>query len=45
MIYDAGKDQNFDKNLKTLRKELGHSRGGFLFDPEDFKEEAKQFSV
>ena len=45
MVYDGVEDQRFDKNLKTIRKEVSHSRGQFFFDPEDFKEDAKSFSV
>ena len=37
MVYEAKKDLLFDKNLKTVRKELNHHMGQFIFDPEDFK--------
>ena len=45
MVYESLKDLQFDKNQKTLRKELNHSRGEFTFDPDDFKETAKTFTV
>ena len=28
-----------------VRKEAGHEKGAFVFDPDDFKEEAKGFST
>ena len=37
MVYQAAEDLKFDKTLKTMRKELDHERGKFIFDPDDFK--------
>ena len=45
MIFDGQKDLQFDKNQKTLRDELNHNRGSFVFDPDDFKEESQSFAV
>ena len=45
MVYDATEDLRFDKNLKVIRKEVSQSGGKFLFDPEDFKVDAKSFRV
>ena len=45
MVYDAMEDMRFDRNLKTIRKEIAQPRGQFVFDPEDFKEDAKSFTV
>lgn len=45
MVYDAMEDMRFDKNLQTIRKEVAQKRGTFVFDPEDFKEDAKSFTV
>ena len=44
-IFDGQKDLQFDKNQKTLRGELNHNRGSFVFDPDDFKEESQSFAV
>ena len=44
-VYDAKKDLAFDKTLKVVRKEANHARGTFAFDPDDFREEAKGFTV
>ena len=44
-VYDAKKDLAFDKTLKVVRKEANHAPGAFIFDPDDFKEEAKGFNV
>jgi hypothetical protein len=38
MVYDGMADLKFDKNLKTIRKELTVDTGGFVFDPDSFKE-------
>ena len=45
MVYQAAEDLKFDKTLKTIRKELEQDRGSFVFDPDDFKEEAATFDV
>ena len=45
MVYDCSKDLAFDKNVKTLRKELERERGTFVFDPEQFKDRAHDFTV
>lgn len=45
MLYDGKKDLQFDKNLKVIRNESNQERGSFIFDPEDFREEAKGFTV
>ena len=45
MVYEAAEDLKFDKTLKTIRNELDHSRGQFVFDPDDFKEVAHTFEV
>ena len=45
MVYDGKADLKFDKNLKTIRKELTVDTGGFVFDPDSFKEQAKSFSL
>ena len=45
MVFDAQKDLKFDKNLKTLRRELAHSRGTFVFDPSDFNDQAQDFTI
>ena len=44
MVYNAEEDLQFDRKLKTIRKELEHSRGEFTFDPGDFKEVASGFT-
>ena len=36
---------NFDKNLKTLRRELERERGAFVFDPDSFKGQYAGFTV
>ena len=45
MVYEAEKDNQFDKNLRVIRKELEHDRGQFVFDPDQYKNIAKQFEV
>lgn len=45
MVYEGQKDLLFDKNQKTLRRELSHDRGQFVFDPEDFKGQSKNFKI
>lgn len=45
MVYNGEEDVRFDKNLKAIRKEVSQANGTFVFDPEDFKEDAKSFSV
>ena len=45
MVYKAAEDLKFDKSLKTIRKEMAHDRGEFVFDPDDFKEVAASFEV
>ena len=45
MVYNGEEDVRFDKNLKAIRKEVSQAIGAFVFDPEDFKEDAKSFSV
>jgi hypothetical protein len=45
MIYPHLQDLTFDKNVKTIRKEMNHTRGEFVFDPDDFKGQASSFTV
>ena len=45
MVYDGEADARFDKNLKVIRKETAQVRGQFVFDPDDFKDDAKAFTV
>ena len=43
-VFNAVADLKFDRNIKTLRQELQHDRGGFIFDPADFKDQAAGFT-
>ena len=43
MVYQTAEDLKFDKSLKTIRKEMNHTRGEFVFDPDDFKMISKNF--
>ena len=45
MVYETAEDLKFDKTLKTIRNELDHNLGEFVFDPDDFKEIAQTFEV
>ena len=45
MVFDGGKDLNFDKSLKVIRKEVAVLGGEFIFDPDSLKDEAKAYRV
>ena len=45
MVYGTAEDLKFDRTLKTIRREMDHNRGEFVFDPDHFKDEAKTFDV
>ena len=45
MVFDGKKDLNYDKTLKTIRKESSRFGGEFIFDPDSLKEEAKAYRV
>ena len=45
LVYEAQKDLKFDKNVKVIRKEIRNEGGQFIFDPDDFKEQAANFKV
>ena len=45
MVFDSEKDLQFDKSQKTIRAELNHNRGMFIFDPDDFKGQAQALAV
>ena len=45
MVYQTAEDLKFDKTIKTIRNELDHNRGEFVFDPDQFKEVAQNFDV
>jgi len=44
-IYDLQKDMEFDRNLKTIRKEVSHNTGSIIFNPDHYNGENFDFSL
>ena len=45
MVFSGPADHEQDQTSRVIRRQLEQGRGEFAFDPEDFREEAKGFSV